>query len=120
MLCDTGNNRSDSDPAPLDHTGGRRRTGGGVSGTTFGVGTTGTIARKLFGGWIDEQALAVHVAGKGIVLIVGCGHQTILRLLERAEAMFGAPPSGVIGALARMRGAARPAIGRAQAPRRRH
>jgi 7,8-dihydropterin-6-yl-methyl-4-(beta-D-ribofuranosyl)aminobenzene 5'-phosphate synthase len=64
-----------------------------------GVGTTGTIARKLFGGWIDEQALAVNVEGKGIVLIVGCGHQTIPRLVERTEAVFDAPLYGVIGRL---------------------
>lgn len=64
-----------------------------------GVGTTGTIARKLFGGWIDEQALAVYVEGKGIVLIVGCGHQTIPRLVERTEAVFDAPLFGVIGGL---------------------
>jgi len=64
-----------------------------------GVGTTGTIARKLFVGWIDEQALAVNVEGKGIVLIVGCGHQTIPRLVERTEAVFDAPLYGVIGGL---------------------
>jgi len=161
VLFDTGNNTKDSDPAPLernmetlgvsiddidavvishahfDHTGGRRWTGGGVTGTTFGIGakqpslagkkiltaspmaypgsdpvyardpvrlasgvaTTGTIGRKLFGGWIDEQALAVNVEGKGIVLIVGCGHQTIPRLVERTEAVFDAPLYGVIGGL---------------------
>lgn len=153
LLFDTGNNTKGSDPAPLennmetlgvsvdditavvishahfDHTGGRRWTEGGITGTTFGigtrqpnlagktiltaapmtypgskpvrardpvrlapgVGTTGTIARKLFGGWIEEQALTVNVAGKGIVLIVGCGHQTIPRLVERTEAVFDAP-----------------------------
>lgn len=64
-----------------------------------GVATTGTIARKLFGGWIDEQALAINVEGKGIVLIVGCGHQTIPRLVERTEAVFDAPLYGVIGGL---------------------
>jgi 7,8-dihydropterin-6-yl-methyl-4-(beta-D-ribofuranosyl)aminobenzene 5'-phosphate synthase len=161
VLFDTGNNTRDSDPAPLennmktlgvsiddidaivishahlDHTGGRRWTGGRITGTTFGigneqpglagktiltaspmtypgsapvlardpvrlapgVGTTGTISRKLFGGWIDEQALAVNVDGKGIVLIVGCGHQTIPRLIERTEAVFDAPLYGVIGGL---------------------
>lgn len=64
-----------------------------------GVGTTGTIARKLFVGWIDEQALAVNVEGRGIVLIVGCGHQTIPRLVERTEAVFDAPLYGIIGGL---------------------
>jgi metal-dependent hydrolase (beta-lactamase superfamily II) len=64
-----------------------------------GVATTGTIPRKLMIGWIDEQALAVHVAGKGIVLIVGCGHQTLARLIERAERVFDAPIYGVVGGL---------------------
>jgi metal-dependent hydrolase (beta-lactamase superfamily II) len=64
-----------------------------------GVATTGTIPRKLFAGWIDEQALAVHIAGKGIILIVGCGHQTLARLIERAEAIFDAPIHGVVGGL---------------------
>ncbi len=64
-----------------------------------GVATTGTIARKLFVGWTDEQAFAIHVQGKGIVLIVGCGHQTVPRLVERAEAVFEAPLYGVIGGL---------------------
>jgi 7,8-dihydropterin-6-yl-methyl-4-(beta-D-ribofuranosyl)aminobenzene 5'-phosphate synthase len=40
-----------------------------------GVATTGTIPRYLFfSGWTPEQALAINVEGKGIVLIVGCGH----------------------------------------------
>jgi metal-dependent hydrolase (beta-lactamase superfamily II) len=161
VLFDTGNNSSGSEPSPLehnmkalgvaldeidavvishahfDHTGGRRWTGGKISGTTFGIGstqpslagktvltpipmtypgikprhardpvrlghgvaTTGTIARKLFVGWIDEQALAVNVQGKGIVLVVGCGHQTVTRLVERVEAVFSAPLYGIIGGL---------------------
>lgn len=64
-----------------------------------GVATTGTIPRKLMVGWIDEQALAVNVAGKGLVLIVGCGHQTLLRLIERTEEVFDAPIYGVVGGL---------------------
>lgn len=64
-----------------------------------GVATTGTIARRLFGGWTDEQALAVNVADKGIVLIVGCGHQTLERLLARSDALFDTPLFGVVGGL---------------------
>jgi metal-dependent hydrolase (beta-lactamase superfamily II) len=64
-----------------------------------GVATTGTIPRKLMIGWIDEQALAVNVAGKGLVLIVGCGHQTLPRLIERTEEVFDAPIYGVVGGL---------------------
>lgn len=64
-----------------------------------GVATTGTIPRKLIIGRINEQSLAVHVAEKGLVLIVGCGHQTVPRLLERTEAVFDIPVYGIIGDL---------------------
>lgn len=65
-----------------------------------GVATTGTIPRELFVlGRVDEQALAVNVDGKGIVLIVGCGHQTVQKLLERTQQVFGLPLYGLIGGL---------------------
>jgi len=64
-----------------------------------GVATTGTIPRHLFTGLIEEQALAVNVERKGLVLIVGCGHQTLPRLLERADRVFGIPVYGVVGGL---------------------
>lgn len=64
-----------------------------------GIATTGTIPRQLFIGRIDEQALAVNIGDKGIVLIVGCGHQTVSRLLEHAEEIFDAPLYGIVGGL---------------------
>ena len=65
-----------------------------------GVITTGTLPRYLFfAGWTPEQALAIKVEGKGIVLIVGCGHQTVNRLLERARQMFDEPIVGIVGGL---------------------
>jgi metal-dependent hydrolase (beta-lactamase superfamily II) len=64
-----------------------------------GVATTGTIARQLRVGWVEEQALAIHVQGKGIVLIVGCGHQTLGKVLQRSETLFSEPIHGVIGGL---------------------
>ncbi|MDP2345037.1 MAG: MBL fold metallo-hydrolase [Deltaproteobacteria bacterium] len=64
-----------------------------------GVATTGTIPRQLLVGRVDEQALAVNVDGKGIVLIVGCGHQTIERLLARASEVFREPIYGIVGGL---------------------
>ena len=48
-------------------------------------------------GWIDEQALVVQVAGRGAVIIVGCGHQTIPRLLQRYDETFGQPLYGIVG-----------------------
>ena len=65
-----------------------------------GVTTTGVIANQLFfGGLITEQAIAVNVLGKGIVLIVGCGHQGLDKLLKRAEVLFDTPVYGLIGGL---------------------
>jgi 7,8-dihydropterin-6-yl-methyl-4-(beta-D-ribofuranosyl)aminobenzene 5'-phosphate synthase len=46
-----------------------------------------------------EQALAVNVEGKGIVLITGCGHQTVERMVARAQALFGEPIAGIVGGL---------------------
>jgi 7,8-dihydropterin-6-yl-methyl-4-(beta-D-ribofuranosyl)aminobenzene 5'-phosphate synthase len=64
-----------------------------------GVATTGPITGKLQFGPVDEQALAVRVEGKGIVLIVGCGHQGLARLLQRSAELFDEPIYGVIGGL---------------------
>ncbi|MFO7989923.1 MAG: MBL fold metallo-hydrolase [Desulfotignum sp.] len=65
-----------------------------------GIFSIGTIPRYLF--LMErtlENALAVHVKGKGIVLIVGCGHQTIERVIDRAKALFDEPIHGIIGGL---------------------
>lgn len=70
-----------------------------------GIATTGIIAyAQPFPVWLatpsgDEQALAVHVSGRGIILITGCGHMGLAALLARAEAVFAAPVVGVIGGL---------------------
>ena len=65
-----------------------------------GVATIGPITRALFlMGSTPEQALAVIVAGKGIVLIVGCGHQGVRRMVERAEILFNEPLYGLVGGL---------------------
>jgi 7,8-dihydropterin-6-yl-methyl-4-(beta-D-ribofuranosyl)aminobenzene 5'-phosphate synthase len=65
-----------------------------------GVASMGPIPRQLFFlGWTPEQSLAVHVKGKGIVLIIGCGHPTLQRILERAEMLFDEPIYGIIGGL---------------------
>jgi len=47
-----------------------------------------------------EQALAVNVAGRGVILVVGCGHPGVPKLVERARAALGRPIAGVIGGLA--------------------
>jgi 7,8-dihydropterin-6-yl-methyl-4-(beta-D-ribofuranosyl)aminobenzene 5'-phosphate synthase len=64
-----------------------------------GVATIGTIPGILFMGRVDEQALAVNLEGKGLVLVVGCGHQSVSRILERATHLFDVPIYGLIGGL---------------------
>lgn len=65
-----------------------------------GIVSIGVIPRFLFlMGYTPENALAVNVAGKGIALIIGCGHQTIERIIERTQALFSEPIYAVIGGL---------------------
>lgn len=64
-----------------------------------GVVTTGPITGELPIGPVAEQALAVRVQGKGVVLIVGCGHQGLANLLARAAQLFDEPLYGVVGGL---------------------
>jgi 7,8-dihydropterin-6-yl-methyl-4-(beta-D-ribofuranosyl)aminobenzene 5'-phosphate synthase len=65
-----------------------------------GMASIGTIPNQLFFlGWTMEQALACDVEDKGIVLVVGCGHQTLPRIVERAEALFDRPLFGLVGGL---------------------
>lgn len=64
-----------------------------------GVASTGPIARRLFVGRIDEQALVINLKGRGLVVIVGCGHQTVPKLLERVQAAFDEPLYAIVGDL---------------------
>jgi 7,8-dihydropterin-6-yl-methyl-4-(beta-D-ribofuranosyl)aminobenzene 5'-phosphate synthase len=88
-----------------------------------GVFSIGGIARSLWlVGMVWEQALAVNVAGKGIVLVIGCGHQTLERAIARTEALFDEPLYGVIGGLhfpvtgSRIRGGVQRVIGTGRLP----
>jgi len=64
-----------------------------------GVATTGAIAGQLYMGRVEEQALAIRVQGKGVVLVVGCGHQDLSRILARGAELFEEPLYGLIGGL---------------------
>lgn len=70
-----------------------------------GIATTGLISyAQPFPIWLampkgDEQALAVNISGRGIILITGCGHMGVKSLLERADTVFDIPVVGVIGGL---------------------
>lgn len=77
-----------------------------------GVVSIGTIPRALYLlGYTVENALAVKIEGKGIALIIGCGHQTIERIIERARALFDDPIYAIIGGLHLPGGGGRMKIG---------
>ena len=61
------------------------------------VSTTGVIQSQIFFGEIEEQSLIVNVEGKGLIIISGCGHQTIKKIIERTEILFDEPIYGIIG-----------------------
>jgi 7,8-dihydropterin-6-yl-methyl-4-(beta-D-ribofuranosyl)aminobenzene 5'-phosphate synthase len=69
------------------------------------MATTGVIAFPevfpifLFNAKGHEQALVVNVAGQGLVLITGCGHPTLEKLVLRAETLYEANVVGVVGGL---------------------
>lgn len=65
-----------------------------------GIVSLGPIKRAIWAmGLTDEQALAINVEDKGIVLIVGCGHQTIKKVIEQTEQLFDIPIYAVFGGL---------------------
>lgn len=64
-----------------------------------GAASIGGISRQLFMGRINEQALAINVEGKGLVLIIGCGHQTLPKILIRTQQVFDQPIYGLVGDL---------------------
>ncbi len=65
-----------------------------------GVASLGPIHRQDFLlGWIPEQSLAINVRGKGLVLVIGCGHPTVQEIVARARMLCEEPIYGVIGGL---------------------
>jgi 7,8-dihydropterin-6-yl-methyl-4-(beta-D-ribofuranosyl)aminobenzene 5'-phosphate synthase len=87
-------------PEPMSHPTAKAEVVEGPRSIAPGVASLGAIPRQLFFfGWTPEQSLVVKVEGKGIVLITGCGHSTIQRIVERAEMLFDEPIYGVVGGL---------------------
>lgn len=77
-----------------------------------GIVSIGAIPRALYlMGYTLENALAFNVEGKGIVLVIGCGHQTIQRIIERVKALFDEPIYAIIGGLHLPAGGGRMKIG---------
>ena len=65
-----------------------------------GITTTGVIHNHLYMmGPVSEQAIAVNLEGKGIVIISACGHQTLPKLMQQTKELFAEPIYGFIGGL---------------------
>jgi 7,8-dihydropterin-6-yl-methyl-4-(beta-D-ribofuranosyl)aminobenzene 5'-phosphate synthase len=62
-----------------------------------GVTTIGVIHNPIFMSDIAEQALAINVKNKGIVIVSGCGHQSMIKIIERTNILFKEPIYGVLG-----------------------
>ena len=86
-------------PVPMTYPGAAPVVTGAPTVIGPGVATTGAIAGQLYMGRVEEQGLAIRVEGKGIVLVVGCGHQGLQRLLERTSQLADAPLFGLVGGL---------------------
>ncbi len=62
-----------------------------------GVATIGVIHNPVFFTNIEEQALAINVKDKGIIIISGCGHQSMIKIIERSDILFKEPLFGILG-----------------------
>ncbi|MBN1265384.1 MAG: MBL fold metallo-hydrolase [Anaerolineales bacterium] len=64
------------------------------------AGSTGPLISVLFiAGPVREQSLVFHLAGRGLVLIIGCGHPGVRLIIEASEQIFGEKVWGIIGGL---------------------
>ncbi len=86
-------------PVPMFYPGADVAEVSGPRAIAPAVASTGPIKRRLAIGRIDEQALVINLEGKGLVVIVGCGHQTLSKLLERVDAAFDEPIYAIVGDL---------------------
>ncbi len=87
-------------PTAMTHTSARVNVIDAPRRLAPGVASTGPIAKAIWlMGTVREQAMLVNVAGRGVVMIVGCGHPSLARLVERARAVTGLELYGVVGGL---------------------
>jgi 7,8-dihydropterin-6-yl-methyl-4-(beta-D-ribofuranosyl)aminobenzene 5'-phosphate synthase len=86
-------------PIPLTYPGISVQTITGAAALLPAIASTGGIARNLATGRVVEQAMVINVAGKGLVVIVGCGHQTVPKLLAKIKREFSMPLYGIVGDL---------------------
>ena len=87
-------------PVPMTHPTATLSQVKGPEIISNGIASIGPIHNPLFFFKdVYEQAMAINFEGKGIIIIVGCGHQGIKKIIDRVEALFDTPIYGVIGGL---------------------
>lgn len=64
------------------------------------IATTGPLRANLFfSGPTEEQSLVIKLKNKGLVVIIGCGHPDLEKILKMAEKIGGEKVYAVIGGL---------------------
>jgi 7,8-dihydropterin-6-yl-methyl-4-(beta-D-ribofuranosyl)aminobenzene 5'-phosphate synthase len=87
-------------PAPMQHPRADVIPATGPQVIAPGLAVLPPLPRMLFWpGYITEQALVVNVRGFGLVLICGCGHPPIERMLGVTEQVLDVPIRAVVGGL---------------------
>lgn len=92
-------------PVPLTYSGGSLIHSTGPTLISKDIATTGAIPYpEVFPIYLStpkgyEQGLVINVAREGLVLITGCGHPTIEKLVSRAEVLYDQQVVGVVGGL---------------------
>ena len=92
-------------PIALTYPGANPEAAGAPRILAPGVATLGAIPfvdvfpLTLFRPQMIEEVLAVNVADVGIILITGCGHPGLQRMVRIAEATLSQPVVGVVGGL---------------------
>lgn len=65
-----------------------------------GVYTLGIIESPLFDvAMTQEQSLMFNVKDKGVIIVSGCGHQTVEKILQRYNKLLNTPVYGILGGL---------------------
>lgn len=87
-------------PQPVTHPSARTEVVTKPRRLAEGVASGGPLMRAIWlTGAVLEHTLLVNVAGKGLVMIVGCGHPSPQCMIERAQTVTGVPLYGVVGGL---------------------
>ncbi len=87
-------------PAPMTHSSAAVKVVTEPRKLAEGTASSGPLTRAIWWmGPVAEHLLLIDVKDKGIVAIVGCGHPSLQRMVERAQAVTGSPLYGVIGGL---------------------